>query len=62
LISGDFSDCCSNDELATGCRFEKSISGLECLCGVGCNKEFPFKTRMECEASIKCKGQPPEAA
>ena len=38
-----------------GCRVATSeISGsLECLCGVGCHKEFPFKTRTECEASLK---------
>lgn len=55
LLVRDFSDCCTDSELARGCRVTTSeVSGtLECLCGVGCHKEFPFKTRTECEASIK---------
>jgi len=55
LLIRDFSDCCTDSELARGCRVATSeISGsLECLCGVGCHKEFPFKTRTECEASLK---------
>ena len=40
--------------MVTGCRVERSIGGLECLCGVGCEREFPFGTQAECEASIKC--------
>jgi hypothetical protein len=59
LLIKDFSDCCSDSELIRGCRVEKSTDteagSLQCLCGVGCHKEFPFKTRTECEASIKCK-------
>lgn len=57
LLIRDFSDCCTDSELIHGCRVEKpasSTSGqFECLCGVGCHKEFPFKSRADCEASIK---------
>ena len=43
--------------MASGCRLERSpgsSSGVECLCGVGCDREFQFATLAECEASIKC--------
>ncbi len=45
--------------MVTGCRLERSPGsamggGLECLCGVGCEREFPFASQAECEASIKC--------
>lgn len=57
LLIHDFSDCCSYDEMVTGCRLAKSSSndfgGLECLCGIGCQMEFPFKTQTECEAALK---------
>ena len=58
-LSDDFSDCCDHDEMASGCRLERSSqagssSGLECLCGVGCDREFQFKTLAECEAKLKC--------
>ena len=57
-ISEDFSDCCTDSEIITGCRIEKSVTGSagwECLCGVGCEREFPFKTRTECESKLKGK-------
>ena len=59
-VSDDFSDCCDHDEMASGCRLERSSqagssSGVECLCGVGCDREFQFKTLAECEAKLKCK-------
>jgi len=58
LLIRDFSDCCTDSELVRGCRVATSeLSGsLECLCGVGCHKEFPFKTRTECEAGLKAGG------
>ena len=28
---------------------------LECVCGVGCQKDFPFSSKKDCEASIKGK-------
>ena len=46
--------------MASGCRLERSErspgarAGVECLCGVGCDREFQFATLAECEASIKC--------
>jgi len=54
----DFSDCCDHDEMASGCRLERSsqtgsASGMECLCGVGCDREFQFRTLAECEAKLK---------
>ena len=58
LFSEDFSNCCSYDEMVTGCRLEKSPSsdtGFECLCGIGCQREFPFETQAECEANVRCK-------
>ena len=57
LLIRDFSNCCSDSELIRGCRLATSeVTGtLECLCGVGCQKEFPYKTRTECEASLKSK-------
>ena len=59
IISDDFSDCCDHDEMASGCRLERSsqtgsASGMECLCGVGCDREFQFRTLAECEAKLKC--------
>ena len=55
-IIEDFSDCCTDSEIISGCRIEKSATGSagwECLCGVGCEREFPFKTRTECETKLK---------
>jgi len=52
----DFSDCCTDSEIISGCRIEKSVTGSagwECLCGIGCEREFPFKTRTECETKLK---------
>ena len=60
-LSDDFSDCCSHDDMASGCRLERSSQAgsssgpVECLCGVGCDREFQFKTLAECEAKLKCK-------
>ncbi len=55
ITINDFSNCCTDSELAHGCRVEKSdiTASLECLCGVGCKKEFPYKSRTECEAALK---------
>ena len=52
----DFSDCCTDNEIISGCRIEKSVTGSagwECLCGIGCEREFPFTTRTECETKLK---------
>ena len=55
LLIKDFSDCCTDSELVRGCRLATSdVSGtFECLCGAGCEKEFPFKSRTECETVLK---------
>ena len=55
LLIRDFSDCCTDSELVRGCRIATAhlSPNFQCLCGVGCDKEFPFKTRLECEASLK---------
>ena len=55
LLIRDFSDCCTDSELVRGCRISTPdfSPDFQCLCGVGCHKEFPFKTRLECEASLK---------
>ena len=55
LLIKDFSDCCSDSELVRGCRLATSeVTGtFECLCGAGCEKEFPFKSRTECETVLK---------
>ena len=55
LLIRDFSDCCTDSELVRGCRIATAhlSANFQCLCGVGCDKEFPFKTRLECEASLK---------
>ena len=55
LLIRDFSDCCTDSELVRGCRIATSqlSATFQCLCGVGCHKEFPFKTRLECETSLK---------
>ena len=29
------------------------FSGLECFCGIGCGRDFPFATRAECVASLE---------
>ena len=42
----------------TGCRLEKSPGeqgGMECLCGIGCEREFPFDSQAKCEEKLKCK-------
>merc|ERR1712029_1003176 len=55
LLIRDFSDCCTDSELVRVCRIATSqlSATFQCLCGVGCHKEFPFKTRLECETSLK---------
>ena len=54
-FSDDFSDCCTYDEMVSGCRHEKSTEGMECLCGIGCKREFPYKNMAECEAKLRSK-------
>jgi hypothetical protein len=56
-VAGDFSDCCFSDTMVVGCRAEVSLSdstSLECLCGVGCEVEFQYQNKAQCEAAIKC--------
>ncbi|TRY73568.1 hypothetical protein TCAL_11088 [Tigriopus californicus] len=53
----DFSDCCDYDDMVTGCRLQPNVGatsgGLECLCGIGCEREFQFESRAKCEAALK---------
>lgn len=54
----DFSDCCDYEDMVTGCRLQPNVGatsgGLECLCGIGCEREFQFESRAKCEAALKC--------
>jgi len=56
LCIRDFSDCCKEWDQVSGCRIVGAESGtLQCLCGMGCKREFPFSSRTECEANILSK-------
>ncbi|XP_023336933.1 protein crumbs [Eurytemora carolleeae] len=52
-IINDFSNCCQDSVKSEGCRIVAAGTGqLECLCGMGCKKEFPFHSKQECEKQL----------
>eukprot|EP00092_Neocalanus_flemingeri_P021401 GFUD01023202.1.p1 GENE.GFUD01023202.1~~GFUD01023202.1.p1 ORF type:complete len:133 (+),score=19.74 GFUD01023202.1:37-435(+) len=53
LMIKDYSDCCRDAAKSEGCRIVPGAAGtLECVCGMGCRRDFPFQSRNECEAQL----------
>ncbi|CAB4066571.1 unnamed protein product [Lepeophtheirus salmonis] len=56
LISlNDFGSTCDDDEVIKGCRIgfsKEDERTLDCFCGVGCERTFPYRTRSHCKEAI----------
>lgn len=46
---------CEEDQIRSGCR----IQDRECLCGVGCDIRYRYKTREACVASLRGRARDP---
>merc|ERR1712080_340473 len=50
LVIRSEGECCQDDERSEGCRIVSAGLGkYECVCGMGCRREFPFLSRLHCE-------------
>merc|ERR1719153_1112570 len=43
---------CERLQRTEGCKIVFSQAGVECVCGLGCKREFPFQYRHSCEAAL----------
>nr|XP_040570641.1 uncharacterized protein LOC121119887 isoform X1 [Lepeophtheirus salmonis] len=51
----DFGSTCDDDEVIKGCRIgfsKEDERTLDCFCGVGCERTFPYRTRSHCKEAI----------
>ena len=43
---------CEPDQQSEGCNIRTSHLGQDCQCGLGCQREFQFLSRHQCEAAL----------